>query len=58
MKAPLDAEPHRIGATALDFECTGLELSTDQPGVLIARGPEQRCLLEITPPDSEHEGDR
>ncbi len=58
VKAPLDAEPHRIGATALDFECTGLELSTDQPGVLIARGPEQRCLLEITPPDSEHEGDR
>lgn len=63
VRAPLDAQPEVIGAVALDFECYGLERPDLPPPVLLARGSEQRLLLEISPPaknksGSEHEGDR
>lgn len=63
VRAPLDAQPEVIGAVTLDFDCTGLERRADPPLVLIARGSEQRLLLEISvpareEPGSEHEGDR
>jgi len=63
VRAPLDAQPEVIGAVALDFECNGLERPAGPPLVLLARGSEQRLLLEISPPakkksGSEHEGDR
>jgi hypothetical protein len=63
VRAPLDAQPEVIGAVALDFECNGLERPVGPPLVLVARGSEQRLLLEISAPareesGSEHEGDR